>query len=176
LVAFFTCAATIFYYTAKSPVIFPSQSWSQMGIDPAVLALIGPVVPAIILFVVFCISFAVVLSDNYEHAYGTLFAATGVPVVIFTILKTVVWWEETVVRLPAILLAMAIAAASAQENSSGWGGNEIKTGSYWKPTLGTKIQLGVWATVNPARLKDVELVFCRCQLALGPSHVYHPNG
>jgi hypothetical protein len=47
-------------------------------------------------------------------------------------------------------------AASAQENSAG---TEIKTGSYWKPTIATKLRLGFWAAVKPERLKDVELVY-----------------
>jgi hypothetical protein len=84
------CLATIFYYTAKSPVIFPSQSWAQMGIDPAVIAMISPVIPGAIIAVVFLMSLAIILSDNYEHAYGVFFAAIGVPAVIFTLLKTVV--------------------------------------------------------------------------------------
>jgi len=90
LIGIFGCLATIYYYTARSPVIFPSQSWVQMGIDPGVIALISPLIPIAIIAVVFLMSLAIVLADNYEHAYGVFFAAIGVPAVIFTILKAVV--------------------------------------------------------------------------------------
>ena len=89
VVAILGCVATIIYYVAKSPVAFPRERFSEMGVDPDVIALISPHVSLGILAVIFLISVAIILSDEYDHTYGVFFASVGVPAAILAVLKTV---------------------------------------------------------------------------------------